>query len=544
MIDKVLAEVSKEEKFDNVPQWFINAIPMKTIQTKSEISNWKTQAIVYVSANAGVAYEKLYEQAKGAIYYAIISFVIAFSILVIFLRFILKPLKEIEQLSEDISQGDFKTIDNLPWTTELRNVSISMNDMSNKIKNMINKLNANLEKSTAQLSKDDLTSLQLEQTFQTDMKQMFIKKHEGYVFSIKINDLGDFSKLNSHTVVDKFLKAFAKILEDSDKDIKAYRFFGSTFAMISRKTELKDIEKITQNLKTVFGELGKEYNIVNVANIGATPFNPISTTDAILAQANESYELSKQVGANEASIRDKNDLARDMQVWKELIFDIIDNSKFKVGYINQVLSMDGQKNTIMEEAFTSATDKDGKNIPIGTFISIAEKYNKVIDFDKAVINRVIRHISQDGITHNIHINLAFDSLLDNNFKHWLKDTLAKSQSIASQLVFSVTAYGCVRDIESFKKFALETRENGAKIILKRFETKFIPSDTLKDFNLDYIRLAREYTSGIANDSTKQNIVESICEISKLFKIEVLAESVKDDESFEKLKELGLFGASK
>jgi len=543
LIDRVPVQIVRKEKFEDIPQWFIDMMPLTMVETKSEIVKWKTQAILYISANAGDAYAKLYEQAKGAMYYAAISFTIAFAILIIFLRFILRPLTQIEELAKNISQGHFDTIKQLPWTTELKNVSISMNDMSSKIKNMISKLNSNLEKMTDQLSQDDLTGLQLEQTFNTDMKQMFIKKIEGYVFSVKIYDFGHFAKNNPHKTVDKFLKEFANILKACD-NTEAYRFFGSTFAMISKKTEQKDIEKLVADLKVAFEELSKKYELSSVAHIGVTPFNPISTTDAILAQANEAYEMAKQIGHNEASIRDKNDLARDMLEWKDLINDIINNNKFKVGYINQAISMNGKEEVLLEEAFTSATDKDNQAIAIGTFVSIAEKYDMVIDFDKAVIKQVINNIKTNNIKNEILINLAFDSLMNDGFKNWVEETLQENEPIASQLVFSVTAYGCVRDTQSFKNFIELVHKNGGKVILKRFETKFIPLDTLKDFRLDYIRLARDYTNGIANDNSKQSFVESICELSKLLNIKVFAESVKDEDCFAKLKELGLQGASK
>ena len=544
-INKVLVQVVREEKFEGIPQWFIDALPMEMIETKSEISNgWKTKAIIYVSANAGDAYAQLYEQAKGAIYYAIVSFAISIVILIFFLRFILQPLKDIESLAKNISQGRFETIKKLPWTKELKNVSLSMNDMSSKIKNMISKLNKNLEKMTEQLSRDDLTGLQQEQTFNTDMKQMFIKKEDGYVFSIKIYNFGDFAKNHSNKVVDKFLQEFADILKNSDKCVMTYRFFGSTFAMISKKSEHKDIEQLVSNIKIELEKLSLKYELQSVAHIGATPFNPISTTDDILALANEAYEAAKQVGTNEFYIRDKNDLARDMQEWKELIFDIIDNGKFNVGYINQALSMDGKESILIEEAFTSATDKNNKTIPIGTFVSIAQEYNKVIDFDKAVINQIINYIKTNNIKHQILINLAFDSLMDSDFKMWLENILIENKEIASQLAFSVTAYGCVRDIEAFKVFIDLVHKNNGRVILKRFETKFIPLDSLKELNLDYIRLARDYTNGISTDNSKQSFVESVCELSKLLNIKVFAESVCDKDSFEKLKELGIYGASK
>ena len=544
-INKVLVQVIREEKFEGIPQWFIDALPMKMVETKSEISNgWKTKAIIYVSANAGDAYAQLYEQAKGAIYYSIVLFAISIVLLIFFLRFILQPLKDIELLAKNISQGRFETIRKLPWTKELKNVSLTMNDMSNKIKNMISKLNKNLEKMTEQLSRDDVTGLQKEQTFNTDMKKMFIKKEDGYVFSVKLYNFGDFAKNHSNKVDDTFLKEFATILKNSDKEIQAYRFFGSTFVMISKKSEYKDIEQLVLNLKKEFEQLSLKYELSCVAHVGVTPFNQISTTDDILALANEAYEAAKQVGTNEFYIRDKSDLARDMQEWKELIFDIIDNGKFNVGYINQALALDESGTILLEEAFTSARDKNDKTIPIGTFVSIAQEYNKVIDFDKAVIKQVIQYINTNNIKHQILINLAFDSLMDSDFKLWLENILIQNKDISEQLAFSVTAYGCVQDIEAFKVFIALVHKNNTKVILKRFETKFIPLDSLKELNLDYIRLARDYTNGISTDKSKQSFVESVCELSKLLNIKVFAESVSDEESFEKLKELGIYGASK
>ncbi len=542
--DKILVKVTREEKFEAVPKWFINFLPMKMVETKSEISNgWKTQAVIYVSANAGEAYFKLYEQAKGAIYYAIISFIISIMLLIIFLKFILQPLKDIEVLAKNISKGSFETIQKLPWTLELKNVSISMNDMSNKIKDMISKLNSNLGKITEQLSKDDLTGLEQEQTFNTDMKQMFIKKQDGYIFSIKIDNFAGFAKNNTNKIVDGFIQDFALILNKSDKDIKAYRFYGSVFAMISEITDHNEIIQLTEKLKSSLNELALKYGLTSVAHIGVTPFNPISTTEDILEFANNAYEEAKLIGANEFYIRDKKDLAKDMHIWKELVCDIIDNNKFNVTYINQTLSMDGNNTLLMEETFTSATDNNNKTIQIGTFISVAEMFNKIIDFDKAVITQVLKYIKDEDIKHNIIINLAFDSLVDDNFKSWTQNMLIQNQDIASQLTFSVTAYGCVKDTQSFKTFVALIHQNGAKIMLKRFETKFIPLDNLKEFNLDYIRLAKNYTKEIVSDNSKQSFVESICELSKLLNIKVFAEMVNHEDDFEKLRELGMYGAS-
>ena len=546
-VTKILIKIARKEKFEYVPQWFIDMIPLKMEETKSEINDgWNTTAIIYVSANAGDAYAKLYEQAKGAIIYAAAAFTISIILLIVFLRFILQPLKNIEKLAISIAQGKFEIIKKLPWTTEIKNVSIAMNDMSGKIEGVIKKLNANLENMTKQLSMDDLTGLQLQQTFETDMKKMFISKSTGYIFSVKIDDLGEFAKKQGNKAVDNFLKKFALILQNSSDKVTAYRFYGSEFAMIAENADKSDAKTITQKIQKELEELGSEIGKKEIAHIGATPFNQIGTTPGIVASANEAYEQAKLIGPNEAYIRDDSDLARDMQEWKDLVFDIIDNCKFKVGYIGQAKGLiKPYKNIVlMEEAFTEARDKAGELIPIGTFVSIAEKYDKVLDFDKAVVLKVIEHIKTNHIGHSISINLSLDSVVSYKFRSWLTNTIKQNSSIAKQLVLSVTAYGVAKDVDQFKIFIDAIHNAGAKIIIKRFETKFIPLDNIKDFNLDYIRLARDYTNGIHKDASKKGFVEAMQELAGLLSIKVFAENVKADEDYDVIKALGLYGASR
>ena len=549
-LNKVLVKVSRDVKFDYIPQWFVNVISFDLEEQSSEISDgWQTSAIIYVSANPGDAYAKLYEQAKGAMIYALIAFIISIAILFVFVQYILQPLKKLEKLAHNIASGKFGTIKELPRTTEIKAVAIAFNDMSTKIEAVITRLNNTLENLSKKLSTDDLTGLCLKQNFETDMKKMFINKSTGYVFLIKIADLASFAKSHTTNEVNDFIRKFAKILKHTNlnENIKtsAYRFFGSEFALIAKNATYEDAVTLTKLLQKNFEELAIEFHKKEIVHIGGTPFNPIGTTPEILQSANQAYEKATLIGSNEFFITDTNELSRDMESWRDLVFDIINNSKFEVNYIgnSKVLNSHDEK-VVMQEAFTNIKDKDDNNIPIGTFVSIAEKYEKIVEFDKKVIEKVISHILINGISHDISINLSLESINNTAFIAWIKNKILENKNIASQLVFSATAYAVAKNEDKFKFFADEIHKCGAKIIIKRFETKFIPLGNLKDFNLDYIRLARDYTFDINKDYSKQSFIESISELASLLNIKVLAENVKDDEDLEFLKKYNLYAVSR
>lgn len=543
-LSKILVNSQREVRFDSVPQWFIDMIPINLIEQKSEINDgWKVAAVIFVSANPGIAYEKLYKQVKNAFYYSLISFLFSMFIVAFFINIILKPLKEIEKLANKISKGSFEYIEKLPWTNELKSVSIAMNTMSSKIKNIIQRLNKNIEDISQELTKDQLTGLEIKQTFDVDIKNVFAVKESGYIYLIKISNLAQFANTHGKYTVNNFLIDFASILQNIENS-KAYRFFGSEFAMMSKNFPKDEIRKILETLKYKFEELGKKYNIDDVAHIGVVPFNQFDSVSLLLSSVTEAYEMAKQIGPNEGYIKEQNAQAKGLLEWKELVSDIVDNDKFDIEYIGDIFKIDDKKQLIIQEAFAKIVDKNNQLVPIGTFISIAEEHQKVLEFDKKVVLKVIDYIIQHKIKHKIAINLSFESIKDSKFIYWLESKIKDNSHISEQLLFSLTAYNIAKYQKEFKNFTNIIKQNGCQIMIKRFDIKFININQIKEFNPDCIRLLREYTTDIENDSNKKTLLDSICKITELLDIKVYAENVKNDKDFDMICDFGLTGLSR
>lgn len=127
---------------------------------------------------------------------------------------------------------------------------------------------------------------------------------------------------------------------------------------------------------------------------------------------------------------------------------------------------------------------------------------------------------------------------------WLSEMLKEDESLKSQLVFGVTAYGATKNLDNFKAFLDFIHGMGCRVILKRFEADLIPLDQLKDYKLDYIRLARSYTQGVSVHEQKRNMVISMAELGNLIDVKVLAEAVEDDDDYQCILQTGLYGASR
>ena len=539
--------VENPATFEEVPGWFIKLLPMKTAIAETEISSgWTIAGNLFVTINPGYAYLKLYEQAQKALLYSLIAYVF-FNVLVYFLlRFILIPLKMIEQLAKDIATGTFNTIKQIPRTTEIKSVTLTMNYMSDKIRQMIENLNEKLDKAGQQLQLDGLTKLKNKSCFDGDMKNKFISHAEGYVFFIRIDNLGAFSKDKGRDVVDFFLKEFAKVLEGSIEgikyDVSVYRFFGSEFAMLAESMPRNEVENLGNILSNKLTVLGQKYQRSDLVHIGIVPFDIGSSITDILSAASEAYEKAHLIGNNAFVVYQSDEKTRDVEDWKRLVKRVTEERTYEITFVGKVYRLPEELEIVMEEIFAEIMDGD-EVVPIGAFISIAEKYDSVVDLDKGIIQKVIRAISDRNIEHPVSINLSMSSVKNFQFHDWLEAYIKGHQDVVKQLVFGITAYSASKDLKSFEMFTSFVHDIGAEIMLKRYESKFISLEQVKRFDLDYLRLARELTTGISKDAGKQQFVEAMKEVGDLLDTKIIAEAVEDRDDFDMLKSIGIYGAS-
>ncbi|MEQ1636292.1 MAG: LapD/MoxY N-terminal periplasmic domain-containing protein [Methylococcales bacterium] len=546
---KTLVAFTNKADIAAVPRWFTQRLPMSAATASSEISaGWNPAASVYVTVHPGNAYLKLFELVKSAFYYSLAIFCAAMLLLLLLLRFILLPLRKINQLALKISNGEFATIQPLPWTQEVRNVAQSMNSMSQKIAGVINNSKVKLDILDKRLQRDDLTGLKKKSCFETDMKQLFMDNKPAFVLMIKVDSLVELVKEQDAETIDNFLKKFAEKLQqitqqNASGTMNLYRFFGSEFVLLVSDITVEKVEQLATALTYGFSELAKDYQRLDIAHIGITPFDPLGSTGAILAAANEAFEQAQLIGANRYFLRPTNeDQAKDSAAWKDLVFEIIDNHEYRVTFSSPVVDFKSAA-ILMEDAVTQAHDQGIEIMPIGKFVAIAERFSKIVDLDRGITQKVIAYINNHAIQHAIAISLSTRTVKNPAFRTWLESAIGE-QPIAKQLIFSFSAYAVAKEIVVYKEFFEFVHELGAKVLLKRFETQFLSLEIAKTLRADYIRLPRDLSHDLVMGHSKRNFVETLLEVATLLDLPLLAENVRSDEDYQIVQGIGLMGASR
>lgn len=541
--------LTNDKAVEGVPDWFIHYLPMKLASAKSEISSgWNITGVVHVTVNPAFAYSKLYEQAKTAFYYSLAAFIISMLLLVMLLRLTLRSLQRLNQLALNIAEGRFETLKVLPWTSEVKNVAISMNTMSQKIEATFAALNHKLQAMGSSLLNDDLTGLCKKSVFETDIMALLSEHNPAYLLLIKIDSLPALAQEQGSDVIDQLLKAFAEQLQalskqHADAGVKSYRYYGGEFAMLVKTDQINRIHDIGQQLTTTLSQLGEKYARSDLAHIGISPVSPDCTPENLLESVYEAYQQACLIGANSYYVRSQTDSARDMVAWKQLVFNRIDTAAYALTYQGQIHTFANQQ-LLMEEVFTEVRGEDGQVVAIAPFIAIAEKFEKMLDLDKSVIEKTVQHIQNNTIQHAIAVNLSTQTIKSSEFRLWL-EKLFKSHTVAAkQLVFSFSAYAIAKDVPSFVSFFYTIHQWGGRVMIKRFETQSMSPDLLKQLKPDFVRLARELSHNLNQSQQKQDFVIAMQQLCALLDITLLAENVQEDSDYQTLNAIGILGASR
>ena len=286
--------------------------------------------------------------------------------------------------------------------------------------------------------------------------------------------------------------------------------------------------------------MSNSYEKEEIFYLGGVPFDSYSSTADILSGNNEAYEMAKLIGPNEIFIKEKNEFCRGSFEWKEMVSWIIENKKVSLNYNSEIVQIN-TNNLIMKEVFAVVLNQKEEILPIGIFISVAQEQNKIIDFDKIVIQEIYNLNQTKQFEYSLVINISIESIVDVNFNHWLEDILKLNQSFSRKIIFSLASYNVKKYYSEFQNFIVLVKKYDARVMIKRFDTKFIAVNELKNLKPDMIRLPLDYTTDMENNKDKMELVDSICTITNILGIDVFAESMNNENDHVTLQRFGIKG---
>jgi diguanylate cyclase (GGDEF)-like protein len=177
----------------------------------------------------------------------------------------------------------------------------------------------------------------------------------------------------------------------------------------------------------------------------------------------------------------------------------------------------------------------------GDFIELAERTELVRSLTMEVVRQAVRQCALWrglGMTIPVAVNLSPRILLDVALPADIAQVLEEEQLPPELLEMEVTESCLIADPERSAEVLGRISETGVRISIDDFGTGYSSLALLKRLPVDTLKIDRSFVGNLANDPDDMVIVESTVKLALGLGLEVIAEGVEDEQTWELLAQFG------
>jgi diguanylate cyclase (GGDEF)-like protein len=391
---------------------------------------------------------------------------------------------------------------------------------------------------------DPLTGLANRRAFLDDLDES-LRSRASHA-SVLLMDLDGFKEVNDqlgHAVGDALLVSFANRLDRSTPSTAtAARLGGDEFAVLIPTGA--DPERLRRTVDELHARLTaplvvEAFPISIGVSIGvATAPRDGTTSGDLLASADVAMYRAKRTGRtverfeNCASSRQRGRL--------DLLGDIgvaLDRGDLHVHFQPQIRIADGEVDTV--EALVRWRHPDHGSISPNEFIGLAEQTDLIAPITRMVLRNATTSLLQTGIPSvKLAVNVTARSLHDPRFAHSVFEVLDETRFPADRLELEVTERALISHTERSAYTIDRMREAGVRISLDDFGAGYSSYQTLRQLDVDRVKIDREFVMGIVANGRDRTIVASLVDLAHDLGLDVVAEGVESAELLDALAGLG------
>ncbi len=341
----VLYERHAENQQLDIPQWFIDAVPIHTpIATAQVSSGWSPIGILYVQSDNIHAYTQLYDIFIDLLFWFSIIAAIALLILSMALHLFLRPLKKVQEQAEAVGKNHFIIQEELPAVIEFRDVVGTMNTMVTKVKTIFDKGNEALKKNRELLYRDPVTHLYNRRYLMLKLPNLLSPQSEHFGGSTLFVSLHDARRINQqlgHQKADDFFYQLATLLQQSIQTIHdaiATRTSGTEFAIVVPNCNRDRALNIANTLNRLISvQLRQSFELDASScylSIGIYTYNTTQSIQELLTRSD--YALTQAKALKEGGIymydSDDDKSAMGKEQWRRIIEDAMVSDSFELKF--------------------------------------------------------------------------------------------------------------------------------------------------------------------------------------------------------------------
>jgi predicted signal transduction protein with EAL and GGDEF domain len=545
MEENLIYERLPENRSSSIPAWFSDAITIESPVATAQVSaGWSPVGILVVQSDSANAYEQLYATFTGLITLFAILSVVGLALLYTMLKFVLRPLGKVQRQAEAILGNEFIIQQQLPYTTEFRDVVKGMNTMIAKVKDIFEKGNRAMQHNRELLYEDGVSGL-FNRRYMVMRLPEFLGDEtsfdHGIITLISLHGAQEANRQLGRRKTDEMFAAIGAVLKrhgNGYKEMLAARLNGTEFALLLPGCDDDNgcalAESLCREIDAVLKEYGLDTEPYGV-NAGIYRFDRAQSIGDILSGADYALSQANLLPRGETYRHfDRDvDIVMGKEAWREVLSEALEKGRFDLDYWPVC---DTRTKTLHHQISTFALyDAQEHRYPYGAFIAPVIQLGMLSRVYLHVIETLFKGADTLSGSTGYAVRLPADLLHTPNLTAELDALLGRYRSkLTRRFIFEIPDPLLGENHELGIQFATLFKRNNLEFGINQFSGASKDYGFLQEFKPAYIKANATYLTDQSPQSmtTLQMLTETIG-------IELIAESVADTETLDKLTAVGI-----
>ena len=386
----------------------------------------------------------------------------------------------------------------------------------------------------------------IERTIEQSIEYANRKGEDFYLALIDIDNFKIVNDIYGHDIGDKVLAESVKRIENSIRSIDIIgRFGGDEFLVIFKDiTVVYDLKIILDRIIDSFKEPVKITGVEHYTSVSIGIVHYPSNADnhvELIKYADIAMYNSKAQGKARYSFFERSQgVIIERQNSLELeIKEALASHEFELYYQPQVNST--TKNVVGVEALVRWNHPTEGLVGPSEFIDIIENGYKVKEFGKWVIREAFKQQirwKEKNIDVNVSVNLSVKHILSQGFFEEITALVSELGINLNTFHFEITEYNIMEHVEESTKILNQLAEKGFLFHLDDFGTGYSSITHLYNLKIDSLKIDKSFVDKIENSDDENPLIEAIVNMSKVLKLNIIAEGVETEVQYNYLKLLG------
>ncbi len=533
-----------------VPAWFTGLFPLAPPAAQSLISSgWRETGRVIVQSHPYFAYQRLWRSATQTMAWLLAVYAAALLLVVVFLRGVLQPLRDLERTAQAVGQREFRTIERRPRARELASVVAAMNSMSARLRRMMQTEAARAEVLRREAFSDPLTGLYNRRGFKHQFRSLLKSGGDAASSMLAIASFEKFGEFNARVGYqrgDEVMSLLARTLAAACEPQGALcaRLGGASFAVAALNLDAAAAHRLLEGLCLRLGFVLAEQGLENDLQLhcGATRTeHSLPPLSALLAAADHALALARSRG-DRAFALESFDASGEAgsQDWRRRIEDALARSRFAL-YAQVALALPGDAPAHAEITVRMLLD-DGDPVLAAQFLPMAARHGQVARLDLHVAAALLEHLeTRERSLPPFALNISARTIADAAARARLLQLLESKRALAPRLIVEMTEFGALQDARLCEEFGRELHRLGAGFALDNFGMRQESLILVHALKPQYIKLSAGYTRELVVSEDCRFLVRALVRATAPLDIGVYAQAVEDAGIVPLLRDLGLAG---